>query len=280
MYDSFQNEAECPRARRRQFGVESGLHAHRLRRYVRRAPCRPRWSSTIALRGRSEYRPKASFPVRRGSRASLRRSARCVPGRETSFDVSVAIRANGVSQVFQGGTRLIEGPAGRQDDAPRPARIVSEAAGRSASIPRCLFASSHRGELRAEAVYPATLLAGPREIFGRGCRGAAVAAGRQGPVGDGAGRPGHQRSRRRAWPWPTPARVRRRGGWPGSPSRSRPCAGTPSLEGRPNATVSTGAGGAGWRGGFPAPCPLRPGDLVSPPNFTPVLRVASRRVIR
>ena len=239
------------------------------------------YNSTLALRGRSEYRPRESFPVRRGSRAFLRRSARRVPGRGTYFDASVASRADGVSQVFQGGTRPIEGPSGRQDDAPRPAWILSEAAGWSASIPRCLLASSHRGELRAEAVEPAALLAGPRKILGRGYRGAAVAAGRQGSVGDGVGRPGHQRPRRRVWPWPTPARVRRRGGWPGSSSRSRPCAGTPSLEGQddapggdcwPDATVPTGAGSARWRGGFPTPCScrFRPGDLVSPPNFPPV----------
>ena len=73
---------------------------------------------------------------------------------------------NNVLQAVQGGARLIERRPADPEAVRRLARMVSEAAGRGAAITRRLLAFSRRGDLRAEAVDPAALLADLHEMFG------------------------------------------------------------------------------------------------------------------
>ena len=72
---------------------------------------------------------------------------------------------NNVLQAIQGGAGLIERRAGDPDGVRRLTQMILEATSRGSAITRRLLAFSRRGELRAESVDPADLLAGLREIF-------------------------------------------------------------------------------------------------------------------
>ncbi|WP_161993827.1 PAS domain-containing hybrid sensor histidine kinase/response regulator [Muricoccus nepalensis] len=72
---------------------------------------------------------------------------------------------NNVIQAVQGGAALIERRPGDPDGVRRLARMVSEAAGRGASVTRRLLAFSRRGDLHTEAVNPVALLAGMHEVL-------------------------------------------------------------------------------------------------------------------
>jgi PAS domain S-box-containing protein len=72
---------------------------------------------------------------------------------------------NNVLQAVHGGASLIERRPGEPDSVSRLARLVVEAAGRGSAITRRLLAFSRRGDLRAEAVDPVSLLSDMREIL-------------------------------------------------------------------------------------------------------------------
>ncbi len=72
---------------------------------------------------------------------------------------------NNVLQAVQGSARLIERRPDDPEGVKRLARMVTEAAGRGASITRRLLAFSRRGELRTEAVDPVLLLTNLREVL-------------------------------------------------------------------------------------------------------------------
>lgn len=72
---------------------------------------------------------------------------------------------NNVLQAVQGGVALIEKRATGNEDIRRLAGMIAEAAGRGSAITRRLLAFSRRGDLRAEAVDPAALFGGLREVL-------------------------------------------------------------------------------------------------------------------
>jgi PAS domain S-box-containing protein len=77
----------------------------------------------------------------------------------------IAHDINNVLQAVGGGASLIEKRPGDPASVRRLARMVGEAAERGSAVTRRLLAFSRRGDLRAEAVDPVSLLAGMREIF-------------------------------------------------------------------------------------------------------------------
>ncbi|HEY5302233.1 MAG TPA: MEDS domain-containing protein [Acetobacteraceae bacterium] len=72
---------------------------------------------------------------------------------------------NNVIQAVQGGSALIERRPGDAEGVRRLARMVGEAAGRGAAVTRRLLAFSRQGDLRAEPIDAASLLADMREIL-------------------------------------------------------------------------------------------------------------------
>jgi PAS domain S-box-containing protein len=72
---------------------------------------------------------------------------------------------NNVLQAVQGGCALIERRPGNAEGVRRYARMVLEAAERGATVTHRLLAFSRRGELRAEPLEAAELLANTREIL-------------------------------------------------------------------------------------------------------------------
>ena len=77
----------------------------------------------------------------------------------------IAHDINNVLQAVGGGASLIERRPGDPASVRRLARMVGEAAERGSAVTRRLLAFSRRGDLRAEAVDPLSLLAGMCEIF-------------------------------------------------------------------------------------------------------------------
>ncbi|CAH2599381.1 Histidine kinase [Rhodovastum atsumiense] len=72
---------------------------------------------------------------------------------------------NNVLQAIEGGASLILRQSGQRETVERLARIVVDAAGRGSAITRRLLAFARRGELRAEPVEAALLLAELREVL-------------------------------------------------------------------------------------------------------------------
>lgn len=72
---------------------------------------------------------------------------------------------NNVLQAIQGGAARIERRAANPEAVRHVARMVADAAGRGVSITRRLLTFSRRGELRAEPLEPAPLLASMQEIL-------------------------------------------------------------------------------------------------------------------
>jgi len=72
---------------------------------------------------------------------------------------------NNVLQSIQGGAALMRRRASDPDAVKRFSEMILDAAGRGASITRRLLAFARRGDLRAEAISPAELLHGMREVL-------------------------------------------------------------------------------------------------------------------
>ena len=77
----------------------------------------------------------------------------------------IAHGINNVLQAVGGGAALIERRSADPDNVRRIARMVIEAAERGSAVTRRLLAFSRRGDLRAEPLDPASLLADLREIL-------------------------------------------------------------------------------------------------------------------
>jgi PAS domain S-box-containing protein len=77
----------------------------------------------------------------------------------------IAHDVNNVLQAVQSGVKLIEKRASGTEEIGRIADMINEATARGSNITRRLLAFSRGGELRAEALDPAALLGGLREVL-------------------------------------------------------------------------------------------------------------------